>query len=231
MKREFQKRIITSIFLISLILLCLYLGGAVIMIAFLIVSYIAYHEFSRLLDTTYKFSQVVPHFLRHGLTIFYCFFIFFVSSFSLTANNVYDFIFVISICIFSDVGGYIVGKIIRGPKLTKISPNKTISGSIGSIFFSFIPLILLNYFLPDIFLFSKTNLLFCIEISIVCQLGDLFISFFKRKAKVKDTGKILPGHGGLLDRIDGIIFALPYAFFKLYGLDYLYSLTTFKFLF
>ena len=129
------------------------------------------------------------------------------------------------------MGGYIVGKIIKGPKLTKISPNKTISGSIGSIFFSFIPLILLNYFLPDIFLFSKTNLLFCIEISIVCQLGDLFISFFKRKAKVKDTGKILPGHGGLLDRIDGIIFALPYAFFKLYGLDYLYSLTTFKFLF
>ena len=77
MKREFQKRIITSIFLISLISLCLYLGVITIMIAFLIVSYIAYHEFSGLLDTTYKFSQVVPHFLRHGLTIYYSFFIFF----------------------------------------------------------------------------------------------------------------------------------------------------------
>ncbi len=90
------------------------------------------------------------------------------------------------------MGGYIVGKIIKGPKLTKISPNKTISGSIGSILFSFIPLVILNYFLPDIFLLSKTNLLFCIEITIVCQLGDLFISFFKRKAKVKDTGKCTP---------------------------------------
>ena len=220
MKIELQKRIITSIFLISLVSLCLYLGGLAIVIALFIVSYITYSEFSGLLDITYKYSAS-QHLLRHGMIIFYCFFIFFLSSLALTINNVYDFIFVISICIFSDVGGYIVGKIIKGPKLTKISPNKTISGSIGSILFSFIPLVILNYFLPDIFLLSKTNLLFCIEITVVCQLGDLFISFFKRKAKVKDTGNILPGHGGLLDRIDGIIFALPYASYKLYGFDYL----------
>ena len=214
MKNELQKRIVTSIFLISLISLCLYLGGLAIVFALLIVSYIAFDEFMGLLARIYK-----DNFLRNCLIFYYFFFIFWICSWTLAINNVYHFIFVLSICIFSDVGGYIVGKIIKGPKLTKISPNKTISGSIGSILFSFIPLVILNYFLPDIFLLSKTNLLFCIEITIVCQLGDLFISFFKRKSKVKDTGKILPGHGGLLDRIDGIIFALPYASFKLLGLE------------
>jgi len=212
MKNELQKRIVTSIFLISLISLCLYLGGLAIVFALLIVSYIAFGEFMDLLAKIYK-----DNFLRNCLIFCFFFFIFWICSLNLAISNVYHFIFVLSICIFSDVGGYIVGKIIKGPKLTKISPNKTISGSIGSILFSFIPLVILNYFLPDIFLLSKTNLLFCIEITIVCQLGDLFISFFKRKSKVKDTGKILPGHGGLLDRIDGIIFALPYASFKLLG--------------
>ena len=52
-------------------------------------------------------------------------------------------------------------------------------------------------------------ILLTISISFICQLGDLFISFLKRKAKIKDTGNILPGHGGVLDRIDGILFALP----------------------
>ena len=215
MKNEFQKRIVTSIFLLSLISLCLYLGDFAILIAFIIVSYISFDEFACLLARIYKHN-----FLRNCLNGFYFFVIFLFSAWSLTTLNIYDFIFVISICIFSDVGGYIVGKTIKGPKLTKISPNKTVSGSIGSIVFSFLPLILLNYFLPNIFLNLEKSLLFCIEISVVCQLGDLFISFFKRKAKVKDTGKILPGHGGLLDRIDGIIFALPYVSFLQFGLEH-----------
>ena len=130
---------------------------------------------------------------------------------------------------FSDIGGFTVGKIIKGPKLTKISPNKTISGSIGSVLFSFIPLIILNYFFPENFLLSKSNLLFCFEITIVCQLGDLFISFFKRKAKVKDTGNILPGHGGLLDRVDGIMFALPYAYCNIYGINSYLNLSILNF--
>ena len=174
-------------------------------------------EFSYLIDKIYKYSHI-KHLLRHGVILFYCFLIFWITTFVLVIN-IYDFIFVLAICIFSDVGGYIVGKSIKGPKLTKISPNKTISGSIGSVLFSFIPLIILNYFLPDNFLLSKSNIIFCFEITVVCQLGDLFISFFKRKAKVKDTGKILPGHGGLLDRIDGIIFALPYAYNNTYGIN------------
>ena len=165
MKIELQKRIITSIFLISLVSLCLYLGGLAIVIALFIVSYITYSEFSGLLDITYKYSAS-QHLLRHGMIIFYCFFIFFLSSLALTINNVYDFIFVISICIFSDVGGYIVGKIIKGPKLTKISPNKTISGSIGSILFSFIPLVIFNYFLSDIFYYRKQIYYFALKLQL-----------------------------------------------------------------
>ena len=116
------------------------------------------------------------------------------------------------VCIFSDIGGYVIGKLLGGRKLTKISPNKTISGSIGSFIFSLIPYILLILIkeIPEI----NTYVLFLttLFLSLTCQVGDLFISYFKRKAKVKDTGTILPGHGGLLDRIDGIIFAVPVAF-------------------
>ena len=231
MSKELLKRITTSIILISLISLFLYLGSITILITLLVVSCVAYIEFTNLLIVSSKSSLRSVNILKNCFTIYYFFFIFFVSSFILTVSNIYDFIFSISICIFSDIGGYVVGKIIKGPKLTKISPNKTISGSLGSIYFSFIPLIVLNYFFPEIFFLTKTNLLFCIEISIICQLGDLFISFFKRKAKVKDTGKLLPGHGGLLDRIDGIIFALPYASYKLYGLENLYPSGIFKYIF
>ena len=122
------------------------------------------------------------------------------------------FLFILSICFFSDVGGYVIGKLIGGKKLTKISPNKTISGSIGSFSFSVFPLLLFYNYNQYEYFFSINNLLFCLIISLVCQLGDLFISYLKRKAKIKDTGFILPGHGGLLDRVDGIIFAVPFAY-------------------
>jgi len=122
------------------------------------------------------------------------------------------FLFILSICFFSDIGGYIIGKLIGGKKLTKISPNKTISGSIGSFSFSVFPLLLFYNYNQYEYFFSINNLLFCLIISLVCQLGDLFISYLKRKAKIKDTGVILPGHGGLLDRVDGIIFAVPFAY-------------------
>tara|TARA_B100001964_G_scaffold234438_1_gene293089 strand:- start:486 stop:992 length:507 start_codon:yes stop_codon:yes gene_type:complete len=127
------------------------------------------------------------------------------------------FLYILSICICSDVGGYIIGKNIGGKKLTKISPNKTISGSLGSFFFSILPLLIFNNFDKSIYLYSTYNFLLCLEVSLICQLGDLFISYLKRKAKVKDTGKILPGHGGMLDRVDGIIFAIPFVFISIIG--------------
>ena len=120
---------------------------------------------------------------------------------------------------FSDVGGYVIGNLIGGKKLTKISPNKTISGSVGSFTFSMLPILIyeaiykftndISYRLEDIYLYLIP---LCFFLSLVCQCGDLFISYFKRRAKVNDTGTILPGHGGILDRIDGVIFVLPAAF-------------------
>jgi phosphatidate cytidylyltransferase len=123
------------------------------------------------------------------------------------------FLFIISICFFSDIGGYIFGKVIGGKKLTKISPNKTISGSIGSFVFGLIPIILftkLDHLEIELDLYG---IIFSLLISLVSQFGDLFISYLKRKAKIKDTGKILPGHGGILDRVDGIIIAIPFSYF------------------
>ena len=111
------------------------------------------------------------------------------------------------VAIFSDVGGLIIGKTFKGKKLTKISPNKTISGSVGSFFFS---LLLIPFFLGQLTSFNFLILiLITLSISLISQLGDLFISFLKRKARVKNTSDILPGHGGFLDRVDGIIFAIP----------------------
>jgi phosphatidate cytidylyltransferase len=146
------------------------------------------------------------------------------------------FLFVILISILTDVGGYIFGKTFKGPKLIKISPNKTYAGLIGSFILSIIGgMIFIRYnenFIIDIFsnYISFTSyeinlnfyvLLFIFIISLVSQLGDLIISYFKRIAKIKDTGKILPGHGGLLDRIDGIIFVIPFVFlfFKFGGVN------------
>jgi len=125
------------------------------------------------------------------------------------------FLYVISICFFTDIGGYLFGKILGGKKLTKISPNKTISGTIGSFITCILPLLIfLNLGYLDL-KFSLINIIFCLLVSLISQLGDLFISYLKRKAKIKDTGKILPGHGGVLDRVDGIIFAVPFSYFLL----------------
>ena len=119
-------------------------------------------------------------------------------------------IYSILISIMSDIGGLIIGKIFKGKKLTKISPNKTISGAIGSFIFSlFLLPFFNNYFINHEIL---SLLIITLSISLISQIGDIFISFIKRKARVKDTSDILPGHGGVLDRIDGIIFAIPMSF-------------------
>ena len=129
------------------------------------------------------------------------------------------FIFIIIICIFTDIGGYVFGKTFKGPKLTRLSPKKTYSGVIGGYLFSIIfTALFFNYadIIPEIIDIKTTakklslnNFILTIFISTVSQLGDIFVSYFKRKSKIKDTGKIIPGHGGLLDRIDGMIFAFP----------------------
>ena len=126
--------------------------------------------------------------------------------------NLNYFLLIITICIFTDIGGYVFGKIFKGPKLTRISPKKTYSVVFGGFLLSLIAgLIFTNYFLIDRKIFNEDLFLLIIIlfISMISQIGDLIISYFKRKAKLKDTGKIIPGHGGLLDRIDGMIFVFP----------------------
>ena len=151
------------------------------------------------------------------ITIFGLFFLFF-SFYSAVYLRQYIglnfFIFLIIICIFTDTGGYIFGKILKGPRLTKVSPKKTYSGVVGSFLISLLfGLIYIKYLEQKSKIFLETDSIFIILlilfISLVSQMGDLIISYFKRKAKLKDTGKILPGHGGFLDRIDGIIFVMP----------------------
>ena len=115
---------------------------------------------------------------------------------------------IISICITSDIGGYIVGNIVKGKKLTKISPKKTYSGMVGSFIFS---LMISSILFKDL-VSIQTLIIFIFLISLISQIGDILISFLKRTAKLKDTGNILPGHGGLLDRFDGLFFAIPLGF-------------------
>ena len=131
------------------------------------------------------------------------------------------FLIVTLICIFTDLGGYIFGKIFKGPKLTKISPNKTYAGMFGGFFLSIISInLFVNYTSLNLY-FTNQLFIFVILVSAISQIGDILISFFKRKSKIKNTGKIIPGHGGLLDRIDGMLLAFPFSYILiLIGLNY-----------
>ena len=141
-----------------------------------------------------------------------------IDDFMLNYPNIsWNLVFVITICILTDIGGYIFGKIFKGKKLTKVSPNKTYSGMIGSFFLTLLFTTTYNYTIN--FVDFKIIFLISILISAISQIGDLLFSYLKRKSKVKDTGNILPGHGGILDRIDGILFALPLG---LILIDYFY---------
>ena len=135
-----------------------------------------------------------------------------------TNSELFNFLIIILICISTDIGGYVFGKTFKGPKINKkISPKKTFTGAIGGYFLS---IIFFYFFVNSSFIisfnlensFTKYGIFFVLLISTISQLGDFLISFFKRKIKVKNTGNILPGHGGLLDRVDGIIFTVPFVY-------------------
>jgi len=205
-KEEIIKRILSSIILLPTVLFFIIKGSFLfnffIFICFLI--------------TTYEWLKLSKNNL---LKLFGTIFI--VISFYTIFNirNEFDrdyfhLLLVVIICVSTDIGGYVFGNIFKGPKLTKISPNKTYSGVIGSFLLSLIFTNLFLDFLSNVetFEFTKEMFLFILLVSLVSQIGDIIISYFKRKSKIKDTGIIIPGHGGILDRIDGMIFALPFAY-------------------
>ena len=225
MSQNLLKRIITSIILLSLLFFINFSHQYIFILSILTLGIIICIEsnrlFSKLLITKKNKNNFFRRFdvkflVLNIITFFYIFFIFCNFSYEIhDSESPVFFIYVISICFFTDIGGYVFGKIIGGKKLSKISPNKTISGTIGSFVLSIVPLIwILNFNYLELE-FNLRNVLFCLLISLISQLGDLFISLLKRKAKIKDTGDLLPGHGGVLDRVDGIIFAVPFSYFLL----------------
>jgi len=211
MKKELEKRITTSILLFVLVFFSIFISWSIYIISILTICCISFLEIINLASLEKKNTFSSDWIIIKLISFFYIFFIFFLTSTSLYEQGPVYVFYILLICIFSDVGGYVTGKTIGGKKLTKISPNKTISGSLGSFCFSIFPLLFFYNFDQFQYSYSFNNFLFCLELSLVCQFGDILISYIKRKAKAKDTGKFLPGHGGLLDRIDGLIFAIPYA--------------------
>ena len=205
-KNELTKRIFSSLILIPIALFFIIKGSLLfnffILICFLITSY-----------EWHKMSQKKPYYLLGLLFLILSFYSAYVIRTDTNSSLEY-FITILLICISTDIGGYIFGKLFKGPKLTKISPKKTYSGVIGGYLLSIISLNL--FFNSSYYLYPQEMtlniFLLILLISTVSQLGDISISYFKRLSKIKDTGKIIPGHGGILDRIDGMIFVFPFCY-------------------
>ncbi len=203
---EIKKRILTSFFLLIFLYLC-FVSYIFLTFALLIIAFLTLKEFNdifaKILNKK-KFLNLIIIFLTVCYIIIFSLSIWLFLLSNINENKI-QLLFLITICISTDMGGYIFGKFFKGKKITKISPNKTYAGMIGSYFLS---LLASSIFFSDLNL--KINiLLLTIIISTISQLGDLFVSYLKRKAKIKDTGTFLPGHGGLLDRLDGILFTIP----------------------
>ena len=211
-----NKRIITSALLLLIISISLFYNKYVWLFFIIIVSLILFIEFNNLTRKIWIKQKNTIAIVNTSSLLFLVILV-------LVCYDIYNkppigLVFILLICIFSDTGGYIIGNLVGGKKLTKISPKKTISGSVGSFIFSLIPLLIFWYYYKqtndtNFYTRNFSSLIpVSLFLSLICQLGDLFISYFKRMAKVNDTGSILPGHGGLLDRIDGVIFVLPAAY-------------------
>ena len=206
MSTELFKRILSSIILIPVVILTV-IEGSILFNLFLLVCFFV---------TLYEWTK-----MRKGKSFYYFGIIFVIYSFYTIYlirdinNNYIIFFFILSVCVSTDIGGYLFGKVFKGPKLISISPNKTYAGLIGSFILTILSTIFL--FEKGFFLKFETNVtyltyLLAIIISLISQIGDIVISYFKRLSNIKDTGNIIPGHGGLLDRADGIIFAFPFTY-------------------
>ena len=206
--KNLKKRIITSLFLLSLFILMFVFNEILIfsLIIFGVISILEFLNISRKIFNHYL-GLIISNLIFVIYIFIFCIFTVYFSNISYL--KIIFFSLFLS-CIASDIGGYVFGKIFKGLKLTKISPNKTVSGSIGSFIFSCLTFSISIFFFTNSLNFMI--LLVGLITSLGCQMGDLFFSFLKRKAKIKDTGNFFPGHGGVLDRLDGIFLGIPLGF-------------------
>ena len=204
-------RIQTSLFLLILVSLMIKfdLISLYVLIIFGVLSAIEFIQITKKIFLQKKLIYLINIFFISYLSLF-CYLFFFLSNFTQLKVILYTLLFG---CIASDIGGFVVGRKFKGPRLTKISPNKTYSGALGSVLFTFFTLSISIFLFTGYFSFLV--LIVSIVTSISCQIGDLTFSFLKRKAKIKDTGFSLPGHGGILDRLDGILLGVPLGFFSI----------------
>jgi len=201
MSQELIKRILSSLVLIPITFFYIMRGSYLFIFFFITCFTVIIYEW-------HMMSKKKSYRIFGFIFIFFSFY----TIYKLRIDNDYwVLLFITMICVSTDIGGYIFGKIFKGPKLTKFSPNKTYAGMIGGYILSIVSTIILTnfYFNDD---FAIKLFIFVILISTISQLGDIIISYFKRLSKIKDTGKIIPGHGGLLDRVDGMIFAFPFSY-------------------
>ena len=217
MTNELNKRIKTSILMSLLLISSIFINKAIFIIILVATTAVSIKELWSLINKIiikHKQKKILELFIN--ILILFYFTIFFLSALKIFEEKGPSFfLYILLICISSDLGGFVVGKNVGGIKLTTISPNKTVSGCFGSFFFSLIPLISIAYF-NEIYPLILSDFLLVLLISLISQLGDLIISYIKRKAKVKDSGTILPGHGGLLDRLDGVIFVIPFVYLLIF---------------
>ena len=203
MNNEFLKRVLSSIILIPLVFFVILMGSYYFILFIMLCYLLSFYEWYFLSkEKNYQLPGliflVISMITAIYLRLYY-------------SEDYFYFLFIILICVATDIGGYAFGKLFKGPKLTKVSPNKTYSGVIGSYLCSltvsyFFILYFQNFLIIEINLFLVTVL-----VSSVSQIGDIILSYFKRLSNLKDTGKLIPGHGGILDRVDGMIFALPFS--------------------
>ena len=206
-----KKRIYTSLVLLILVL-AIFSSDIILTYSLIVFGVLSLLEFIEISKKTFK--NKINIILSNIFFIIYIFaFCLIFLHFTIYILSKYIIFILLLGCVASDLGGFIFGKLFNGPKLTKISPKKTYAGAIGSLISTSLVLnILFFYFFKTL---NIKILILALIVSISCQLGDLLFSLLKRKAKLKDTGNFLPGHGGVLDRIDGILLALPIGFLTL----------------
>ena len=202
---ELQKRVTSAVILLPVVIFTIIFSQHFFNLLLLLALFFSFIEWFKLNKKNFNFISI-SGFVIILLSIFFAYY--------LRGNDIQSktiFLWIVFVCFFSDTGGYFVGKLFGEKKISKISPKKTYAGLYGSFIFSIFPILIVHFFESNILILSTKLVILSLLFSLFCQLGDMTVSYFKRKNKVKDTGILIPGHGGLLDRIDGLIFVIIFS--------------------